>query len=79
MIKLLITIGWIEIYGHYGQYNIVNIYGGNMDDQYKEVYFCDYCKTCAHEKEPAREDPCNECLTYPVNLYSHKPVRWEEK
>lgn len=45
-----------------------------MDDQYKEVYFCDYCKTCAHE-----EDPCNECLTYPANLHSHKPIRWEEK
>ena len=50
-----------------------------MDDQYKEIYFCDYCKICAHEKEPAWEDPCNECLTCPVNLYSHKPIRWEEK
>jgi len=50
-----------------------------MDESYKEVYFDKYCKTCKHEKEKGYETPCEECLDNPTNLYSHKPVNWEEK
>lgn len=50
-----------------------------MEDIYKEVYFDQYCKACKHEKLPETDDPCDECLNEPVNLYSHKPVKWEEK
>lgn len=50
-----------------------------MDDGYKEVYFDQYCKTCKYEKIPEAKEPCYECLTNPVNLYSHKPVKWEKK
>lgn len=50
-----------------------------MEDTYKEVYFNEYCKTCKHEKLSEQDDPCFECLNEPVNLYSHKPVNWEEK
>lgn len=50
-----------------------------MEDTYKEVYFNEYCKTCEHEKLSEQDDPCFECLNEPVNLYSHKPVNWEEK
>lgn len=50
-----------------------------MNDGYKEVYFNEYCKTCKYEKTPEEDDPCYECLTNPVNLYSHKPVSWEKK
>lgn len=46
---------------------------------YKEVYFHEYCKTCKHEKTKEYEDPCNGCLEYPCNLYSHKPVNWKAK
>lgn len=45
----------------------------------KEVYFDKYCKTCQHSKLEESEKPCDECLSEPVNLYSHKPVKWEEK
>lgn len=45
----------------------------------KEVYFGDYCKTCKHEKVSEQDDPCYDCLDNPVNEYSHKPIRWEEK
>lgn len=45
----------------------------------KEVYFDKYCKTCKHEKKDEYEEPCDDCLEEPVNLYSHKPVRWEEE
>ncbi len=49
-----------------------------MDEGYEEVYFHEYCKTCKYEKLSESEDPCNECLEYPMNAYSHKPVNWEE-
>ena len=47
------------------------------EEFYKEVDFGDYCKTCKHAKTPEAEDPCNECLEYPMNVYSHKPVNWK--
>lgn len=50
-----------------------------MEESYKEVHFDQYCKTCEHEKLKETDDPCDECLNNPVNLYSHKPVMYEEK
>lgn len=50
-----------------------------MEDIYKEVYFGEYCSKCSHFDEPDYEDTCHDCLNEPVNLYSHKPVNWEEK
>lgn len=49
-----------------------------MDD-YKEVYFDKYCKLCKHEKLNESDEICDECLHNPINLYSHKPVNFEEK
>lgn len=53
--------------------------GEYHDDTYKEVYFHQYCKTCKHELKAETEKPCRRCLDNPVNLYSNKPVDWEEK
>ena len=50
-----------------------------MEESYKEVYYNEYCKTCKHFYTDEWEDPCDECLSKPVNLYSHKPVNWEER
>ena len=49
-----------------------------MNDEFKEVYFHEYCETCKHRETKNTEEPCNECLDNPTNLYSHKPVKWEE-
>lgn len=49
-----------------------------MINEYKEVYFHQYCKLCKHFNKQDTDDPCDECLDEPVNLYSHKPVNWEE-
>lgn len=49
------------------------------DNEYKEVYFSKYCKTCKHKELKNNEEPCNSCLDEPINLFSHKPVKWEEK
>ena len=45
----------------------------------KLVEFDKYCVSCKHKRVPQTEEPCNECLTNPVNEDSHKPVLFEEK
>lgn len=50
-----------------------------MEDLYKAAYFDKYCQTCKFFDLKQTDDPCDECLSEPVNLYSHKPVKWEEK
>lgn len=51
-----------------------------MDEQnYKEVYFHEYCKKCKHEKLKETEEPCSECMDEPTNLNSHKPVKYEKR
>lgn len=49
-----------------------------MEDKYKEVYFDQYCSKCKHGKLQEDADPCYECLHNPENLYSHKPINFEE-
>lgn len=48
-------------------------------ENYKEVYFDEYCGKCQYNELKESEDPCTECLENPVNVDSHKPINWEEK
>lgn len=50
-----------------------------MEEICKFVDFDKYCGKCKHEKLAENESPCDECMDEPVNLYSHKPVKFEEK
>ena len=50
-----------------------------MNDGYKEVYYHEYCCKCLNFKKDEIIDLCNECLSEPINLYTHKPVKFEEK
>ena len=50
-----------------------------MEDAYKEVYFNKYCETCKFKDTKEEDEPCDECLTYPVNTHSHKPINYEKK
>ena len=50
-----------------------------MCDAYEEVYFDVYCKFCKYRDCDETSDPCHDCLNEPVNIYSHKPVKWEAK
>ena len=45
----------------------------------KFVDFNKYCNKCKYFTLKDSEEPCNECLTNPVNEYSHKPVNYKEK
>jgi hypothetical protein len=44
----------------------------------KFVEFNEFCHRCKHKSVPETEDPCNECLTEPINEHSHKPVNFEK-
>ena len=47
-------------------------------DNMKEVYFNEYCMTCVYKDLPESEDPCDECLEYPGQQYSHKPINYKK-
>ena len=49
-----------------------------MEYIHKEVYFHEYCKSCKYANLKDTEDPCNECLGEPMNLHSHKPIKYEK-
>lgn len=48
-----------------------------MEYKYKFVEYSEYCHTCKNYTTSAIEDPCDECLNNPVNLNSHKPIKYE--
>lgn len=50
-----------------------------MINENKEVYFHMYCEKCKHKEVKDIDEPCNECLDNTTNVYSHKPVKFEEK
>lgn len=49
-----------------------------MEYPYKEVHFHDYCVKCKYYDRKEEEYPCFECLENPVNLYSHKPLKFKK-
>lgn len=50
-----------------------------MDTQNKFVEYEKYCPKCKYFSLDDSDDPCNECLTVPVNEFSHKPINFEEQ
>lgn len=51
-----------------------------MDHQvYKEVYFDKYCKSCVYTKLKETDSPCDECMCEPINLDTHRPVKYVKK
>lgn len=45
----------------------------------KIVEFDKHCKNCVYKDLPETKDPCYECLTEPVNVYSHRPIKFKER
>lgn len=50
-----------------------------MIDDPKIVEYWKFCEHCKYWDTKANDEPCEECLSNPVNDNSHKPVKWEEK
>jgi len=44
----------------------------------KIVEFYKWCSKCEHRNVAEAEEPCNECLTYPVNYDSKRPINYKE-
>lgn len=44
----------------------------------KEVYFHTWCPKCKFADKKETRMPCTECLNYPFNTHSHKPVMFKE-
>ena len=40
----------------------------------KEVDFQTYCPKCIYANTDETDDPCNNCLAEPYNVYSNKPL-----
>lgn len=49
------------------------------NERYKEVYYQLYCAECKFQNVKDNDEPCCECLDEPINLHSHKPVKFKEK
>lgn len=43
-----------------------------------EAFFDVYCPLCKYKDLPDSEDPCDICLEYPSNEYSHRPRLYEK-
>ena len=41
------------------------------------VDFNKYCRTCKYKDFNECDDPCNDCLDYPTNVNSERPLRYE--
>jgi hypothetical protein len=51
-----------------------------MDDrEHKIVDYHTWCQKCKHQKLDETKEPCNECLSYPINLNSTKPIKFTSK
>ena len=50
-----------------------------MDEDYKEVDFEKYCKSCKYSDLDEWKDPCNECLEYGMRSQTSVPKEWVEK
>lgn len=42
-----------------------------------EVRFDVFCQSCKHYKKEGYEDPCNECLEYPMLANTAKPLNYD--
>lgn len=50
-----------------------------MEIRDKIVEFDKYCEKCRFKDKKESDEPCHECLIYPVNENSKKPVNFKEK
>lgn len=44
----------------------------------KEVLFGNYCGRCKYKNVPENNEPCEECLSNPSRIDSHKPLKFEK-
>ena len=50
-----------------------------MQNNEKMIFFEKWCTRCKHEAVNENEEPCESCISSPVNENSRKPIKFEEK
>ena len=50
----------------------------SLENEYKEVYFHEYCPRCEYKDRKNEQKPCCYCMDETRRLHSHKPVNFEE-
>ena len=65
------------MYDFHINHKIMEVY--RMEYIYKEVNFTKYCPLCEEADTHEEKDPCNECLSVPMNEHSEKPVYFKPK
>lgn len=50
-----------------------------QENHEKIVEFEKWCGRCKYKELLGTDEPCNECLSYPVRMNSTKPEKWESK
>lgn len=51
-----------------------------MDEPNKMVRFDLYCYKCKHyDEKDEHKEPCDECLSEPLNLNTVRPVNFKER
>ena len=48
-----------------------------MDENMMEVSFFKYCHLCKNRDRNGHEDPCDECLEFPMRYGTEKPFNFE--
>lgn len=43
------------------------------------VAFDKWCQECEHHDKSGYEEPCDDCLMYPANENSTKPLKFKKK
>ena len=49
-----------------------------MQNNEKMIFFEKWCTRCKHEATNENKEPCEECISSPVNENSRKPIKFEE-
>lgn len=44
-------------------------------EHFANFYLCNYC---IHKSKKESEEPCNDCLDYPVNVDSRRPIHFKD-
>ena len=71
-------VAWVIAFLMFALIMLRNGQEGEMNEEFKEVFFDVYCGKCIHKNLADNEYPCDECLEEAINLYSHKPVNYKE-
>ena len=51
-----------------------------MSDNSRHEHFANFafCKFCEYKNKAESDEPCCDCLDYPTNIESHRPIHFKD-